>query len=323
MTTNSAPETLPQTPTQLPTTQPAGVNMLNAVVDQIMGTLNKADQQAALQRVAALRARHPHATAAQLAERIIRQRCLQAGAVGAVTSSAAIIPGVGTMTTLVFGVAADLRLTYQIQSELVLELAAVYNRSLGLDDQRYIVALVTGLSAGSNQLVAKAGVELAEKATERLAHRAVTKSIPYLGVAASGGINLVATYLIGRRAQAYFSQDPLALVTLNDHVRTLTGVDERLLVSWLAGSTEQAWRLVSRQAQNTTGVVIVAGRSAGKLALAAAGQAGELAGTAWGRLKQGATSAAQAARKWRTRRHPANEPTDIPITPASEEDTLP
>lgn len=301
MTTNAEPA-VSQPVTMQPSTAiaPAKNSILDSLMDQVLGTINKADEKAAAQRVAALRARYPNDTPDQLAERLIRQRCRQAGAIGAVTSSASIIPGVGTAATLVFGVAADLRLTYQLQSEMVLELAAIYNRPVGLEDKRYIVALVTGLSAGTNQLVAKAGAELAERASARLAQKAVTKSIPFLGVAASGGINMVATYLIARRAQAYFRQDPTALLEWNDHMRALTGVDERKLTSWLAGTTEQTWRRGSRQMQNMAGAVVLAGQSAGKLMVTAAGQTGDAAGAAWGRI-----------RNWRKRK--GEEPQAIPI----------
>jgi hypothetical protein len=78
---------------QSPAAQPASSDIANAVVDQIFGAIDKTDEQAAARRVTELRARHPEATNDELAERLIRQRCLQAGVVGAVTSGATIIPG--------------------------------------------------------------------------------------------------------------------------------------------------------------------------------------------------------------------------------------
>ena len=61
-----------------------------------------------------------------------------------------------------------------------------------------------------------------------------------LGVAASAGINVVATYLIARRAQTYYRQDPATLGDREDQVRLLTGVDERKLLAWITESTEQS-----------------------------------------------------------------------------------
>jgi uncharacterized protein (DUF697 family) len=178
---------------------------------------------------------------------------------------------------VVFGVAADLQMTYKIQSELVLELAAVYGRLISLEDKRYIVAMVTGMSAGANQVVRKAGADLAQQATERLASRAFTKSLPVIGIGASAGINVVATYYIARRAQAYFRQDPATLVEWDDQVRALTGVDERKLAGWLAESAESSWRAASQKLQSTGSY-------------------------AWQRLKAGANAAGQTANRWRQQR---------------------
>lgn len=279
-----------------------GDGLVNTLIEQVLGTIDQTDAWAATERVTNLRHRYPNATPAELAERLIRQRCLQAGTVGAVTSGVSIVPGLGAAATLLFGVAADLRMTYQLQSELVLELAAVYNRTLNLDDKRYIVALVTGLSAGANHLVARAGAAIAQRASQRLAQKALVKSLSFLGVAASSGINMVATYSIGRRAQAYFSQDPELLVTWGDHMRTLTGVDERKLADWLVETTERSWRFTQRQVQNAAGSVLVAGQAAGKITIAAAGQAGDAAGNAWEGVKASASVAGQAITALRTRR---------------------
>jgi uncharacterized protein (DUF697 family) len=268
--------------------------LIQGLVEQVMSAIDKTDAQAALQRVRDLRTRHPDDADALLVERLIRQRCLQAGAVGAVTSGAATIPGIGTIATLVFGVAADLQMTYKIQSELVLEIAALYGQEISLDDKRYIVALVTGMSAGANQLVRKAGAELAAQASERMAQRALAKAIPVLGVAASAGANTLSTYLIGRRAQAYFSQDPALLAAWDDQMRALTGVDERKLASWLAESAGRSWRLASARMQQVTDAVIVAGQSAGKLAVHTATRAGNPESGVLRRLRVGASAATGA-----------------------------
>jgi len=282
MPENNQPATTPSA------NQSPSSSLANTVVDQIFGAIDKTDAKAAEARVAALRNRHPAETDDDLAERLIRQRCLQAGAVGAATSGAAIIPGLGSVATLVFGVAADLQMTYKLQTELVLDLAAVYGRPVSLEDKRYVAALVTGVSAGANQVVRRAGVELAEQAAERLAGKALAKSIPVVGMAASASINIVATYLIGRRAQAYYRQDPTTLGDWDDQIRLLTGVDERKLLAWVTESTEQSLRQIGRGAQKAAGA-----------AVSAAGQAGVAAGAAWQRVKAGANTATVRMSRWR------------------------
>jgi uncharacterized protein (DUF697 family) len=293
--------------------QSTALSAVNGIVDQIFGAMDKTDAKAAAKRVVDLRQRYPDESADQLAERVIRQRSLQAATIGAATSGAAIIPGLGTIATLIFGVAADLQMTYKIQSEMVLELAALYGRPIDIEDKRYVVALVTGMSAGANQLVRKAGTELAEQATERLAGKLIAKSLPVIGIAASAGINLVATYLIARRAQAYFRQDG-ALVDWEDQVRALTGVDERKLISWLVEGAERSWQVMSSQTQSAARVVASAGRSAGRAAATAAGKS-------WRLAKAGAGSAAEKVGRWRQQRRrrqnesPAGPEGNSPIEP--------
>ena len=219
---------------------------------------------------------------------------MQTGAVGAVTSGAAMIPGLGTLVSLTFGVAADIGVTFKMQAELVIEIASVYERKLTPAEKRNVVMLVTGLSAGASQALRKAGGRIAEKAGERLAQKSVTKAIPVLGVAASAGTNILFTYAIGQRAQAYFSLGPEAVGDWGENLRALTGVDERVVAGWLTETTERSWQLVSESAQNAAGAVIVAGKSAGEVVVVGAGKAGEaIAGVGQG-IVSGAGAAAGA-----------------------------
>jgi hypothetical protein len=269
-----------------------------SVMGDVLGLIDQAidnvDEAAAAERVAALREADPEAMADELVELLVKQKCMQTGTVGAVTSGAALIPGLGTLVSLTFGVAADIGLTFKMQAELVLEIASVYERKLTPDEKRQVVLLVTGLSAGASQALRKAGERIAEKAGERLAQKSVTKAIPVLGVAASAGTNILFTYAIGQRAQAYFSLGPEAVGDWAESIRALTGVDERIVAGWLTETTERSWQLVSGSAQSAAGAVIVAGKSAGEVVVVGAGKASEaLAGVGQG-IASGAGAAAGA-----------------------------
>ncbi|MSP13895.1 MAG: DUF697 domain-containing protein [Chloroflexi bacterium] len=247
------------------------------VLSRLLATVNNTDELAILARVAELRRQQPSASAESLVENLIRQKCLQTGAVGAVTSGMSVIPGLGTVVTLMFGVTADLTMTFKYQTELVLEIAAVYGRQLSPSEKRQAVLLVTGLSVGANQLASKAGREIAERAAERLAEKYLAKVIPVIGVAASAGTNILSTYIIGQRAQAYFSLGPEAVGGWTESLRRFTGMDERKLATWLAETTERSWGLASGKMQDLAGAVVVAGKSAGEDAFSKAGQAGAAA----------------------------------------------
>ena len=249
--------------------------IMAGVIERMTKAVSDADEAAAAKRVDNLRTSRPTVSPAELVDLLIHQKCLQTGAVGAITSGSALVPGLGTVTALTFGVAADIGMTFKMQAELVLEIAAVYERKLSPDEKRTAVMLVTGISTGANQLLEKAGEQIARKATERLAQKSVTKALPLIGVAASAGSNIVTTYVIGQRARAYFGLSPEAMGDWAESIRALTGVDERVMIEWLIETTERSWQVVSNSAKNAVGAVIVAGKSTGEVIVISAGKVSE------------------------------------------------
>lgn len=268
--------------------------LVDGLMDYLQKAISSADEQAAANRVIAARRKNPVATDEALAERLIKQKCLQTGMVGAVTTGTAVIPGLGTLAALTFGVAADIALTFKMQAELVLELAAVYRHELNPQEKRNTILLVTGVSAGANRLLSRTGTRIAERASQRLAERSIVKAIPVLGVAASAGTNMLTTYVIGRRAQAYFMLGPEGVEDWSESVRAVTGMDERKLVGWLTEAAENGWELVRGMPQDVAGAVIAAGKSAGELMLVGAGKARNMIVGAGKAAARGAGTAAGA-----------------------------
>lgn len=256
-------------PQAIETAKNAGT-LSDRVAGYLVNVINNADEQAAIKRVATLRQQYPQANSDTLAELLIKEKCRQTGTVGAVTSGASVIPGLGTVAALTFGVAADIGLTFKLQAELVLEVAAAYDHPLSDTEKQRVVMVITGISASTNQLLSKVGREIAEQATERLASKSVTKAIPILGVAASAGVNILSTYLIGQRAKAYFGLGPEAMGDWAETTRALTGVDTRPLTAWLVETTENSWKLVSQQMRSAKGVMLTAGKSLGEVVVVGA-----------------------------------------------------
>jgi hypothetical protein len=201
--------------------------------------IDEADERAALARVQALRAQHPDWTAAQLVEQLIKRKCQQAAAVGAATAGSGLIPGLGTLAALTVGTVADVGATLKLQTELVIEIAEVHGRRLSPDEKRQAMLLVGGLTLGSNRALSASGARLSLRLTERYAQQWLARAIPFAGVAASAGVNALSTYLVGRRAHAYFGIGPAAVGSWADSLRALTGVDERKLAAWIGDRT---WR---------------------------------------------------------------------------------
>jgi uncharacterized protein (DUF697 family) len=207
---------------------------LEAIVDQTLRSVSDADATAASKRVAELRARQPGVATEQLVEQLIKQKAMQAGMIGAATSAAALIPGFGTVAAFTIGVATDVGMTLRLQAELVLEIAAAHGYAPSHRESRNALLLVTGVNMGAERLVNQASRKLAEKAAERLAGRFIVKAIPFFGIAISAGANILTTYAIGKRANAYFALGPDAVGDWDSTFRAITGVDERKLVGWLS-----------------------------------------------------------------------------------------
>ncbi len=238
-------------------TSPEALNEVDTRVgkltETLFGIISDVDIDAAAERVDEFKKRYPDASSPELAQKLIREKIQRTGAVGAVTSGAGLIPGIGTAAALTLGVAADIGATFKLQSELVLEIARVYDYPLTEEEKQRIVMLITGLSAGTSALARRAGQAATLKIGEKFAEKAIIKALPVIGVAASAGTNVLSTYIIGQRADAYFRLGPEAVGSWGDSLRTISGVDERKVTAWLADSGK------------ATGVVVArAGRAAGQ-----------------------------------------------------------
>ncbi|MCB0035198.1 MAG: hypothetical protein KDE51_14300 [Anaerolineales bacterium] len=231
-------------------------SLMDNLFDKLVDYINKADETAAAERVAKLREDKPQATIDELVEELVRRKIFKTGVVGAVTSGAALVPGLGTFASLTFGVAADIGMTFKLQAELVLEIAAAHDHPLTEAEKEKVILLVTGISAGANQLLTRAGTKISQEATERLVQKSVAKAIPVLGIAVSGGVNALSTYIIGQRADAYFSLGEEEMDDWATSIRAISGVDERKLSQWLSKATWSSWEMVrsgTKWASNTAG----------------------------------------------------------------------
>jgi hypothetical protein len=258
--------------TQLSTYDPSAFDQ---IVQRMIGNISDADIAKARQKVAALRTGSPAANADELANTLIRQKCIETGMVAVLASAPALIPGVGSALATTAGLMVDLQQTIQMQKDLILELATVYDHDLTALDRRNLLVLIAGVDSG-NKFAAKAGSELATKATAKLATKAssrlLVKAIPFAGIAASAGINLVSTYLVGRRAQAYLQLDPAAVEDWRESARTLSGVDERQLADWLSEALSEAVTRLRGPLQLVGGAVGSAGQAAGAFVQTQAGR---------------------------------------------------
>jgi hypothetical protein len=274
-------------------TQPMAVQtsvdgQANKIVNTIFNVIGDVDVASATARVEALVKKYPHLSRDELSQMLIRDKCQRTGTIGAVTASAGIVPGIGTAAAITLGTAADIGMTFKLQAELVLEIAALYEYPLTEDEKQRLVMVITGISAGTTTLARKAGqnlsVRIGEKFAERAAGRTILKAIPWIGIAASAGTNVLSTYIIGQRADTYFRLGPEAVGTWADTLRTVSGVDERKIASWVADSGKATGAAIASGA----GMVGQAGKAAGGALVSGAGTVGQAGKAAGGALVSGA-----------------------------------
>lgn len=200
------------------------------LLDRLAKVIDETDEQAAAARVVKLRANHPDEPAEKLADRLIRHKCRDTAVIGATTSGLAIIPGLGTITSLALGIATDFGITFKMQAELVLEMAALYGHQMTPQEKRRVVMTVTGLSVGTTTVAHRMGNNISKRVTARVGSKYIAGSLPVVGMAASASTNAVMTYFIGKRAQAYFSLGPEQMQNWQTVLPALTGVDRGKLV---------------------------------------------------------------------------------------------
>ncbi len=206
------------------------IDLLNERLSQAIASI---DEQAAVERVAALRRKRPLTSLPQLADKLIYDKCLQTAVIGATSSSASILPGIGTLASLTIGTAADISLTFKAQAELVLELAILHNHILSPDKKKQVVLLITGISAGTSSAARRTGQKIALKTSEKFAEKEFIKAIPFVGIGASAAMNIAMTYAIGVRAKAYFSLGEAEMLDIKRSIRAITGIDGRKIKAGL------------------------------------------------------------------------------------------
>ncbi|HEY84609.1 MAG TPA: hypothetical protein G4N96_05815 [Chloroflexi bacterium] len=241
--------------------------LMDDAMDFITNSISDADEVAAAKRVAKLKKKLPNISNEDLADRLIKKKCLTTGAIGAFTSGVAVIPGVGQVAALTFGSAIDIGMTFKMQAELALEIAAAYEHQFDDAEKRNTVLLVTGVGMGAHRVAVKGGEKIAQKAAEKLATQAAAKAVPFVGIGVSAGANVLTTYVVGQRGKAYFSRGPEEMEDVGDNIRAITGVDEEKIVAWLAETAEYTSERVSKTNQNIVGGVISVSEKSGELAV--------------------------------------------------------
>jgi len=172
--------------------------------------------RAARERVEMMRRLHPEDDRRQLAQKLITDKAVTCGAVGALTALPAIVPGFGTLIAILSGVMVDVMVLGALLYRLVLEMSIVYDRDPNSIEVQKEALWVFGMAAGVQSAGKKAARITAQHLSAQMAatgmHRPLIfmglrasqrsvlgRVIPLFGVAVAGGISFFFARAVGNR----------------------------------------------------------------------------------------------------------------------------
>ncbi|MCC6591712.1 MAG: hypothetical protein IT479_00395 [Xanthomonadales bacterium] len=229
--------------------------MLPAAAQELWKALRKADRKAAKARVAALRKRLPDAELEELHRLLVQSKCLQAGAIGALSAVVELVPGAGRRAGVFLGPVLDIGTVTALQSELVLETFALYEVDLGDAGERFAILAIAATNVGATHASSIVAKLLKRYAGALVGGFVLKRALPIAKIATVATKNIALTYAIGMRAQAVAKFRDADLEEWPKLMRQVTNIDESTLVEWATGAARTAIDQVQESARSWVGRV--------------------------------------------------------------------
>jgi hypothetical protein len=229
--------------------------MLPAAAQELWKALRKADRKAAAARVAALRKRLPDADNEELHRLLVQSKCLQAGAIGALSSVVELVPGAGRVAGVFLGPAIEIGTVTLLQSELVLETFALYDVELGDAGERFAILAIAATNVGATHASSIVAKLLKRYAGALIGGFVLKRALPITRIATVATKNIALTYAIGMRAQAVAKFRDADLEEWPKLMRQVTNIDESTLVEWATSAARTAIDQVQESARSWVGRV--------------------------------------------------------------------
>ncbi|MBV6413951.1 MAG: hypothetical protein DYH17_13285 [Xanthomonadales bacterium PRO6] len=229
--------------------------MLPAAAQELWKALRKADRKAAKARVAALRKRLPDAELEELHRLLVQSKCLQAGAIGALSAVVELVPGAGRLAGVFLGPVLDIGTVTALQSELVLETFALYEVDLGDAGERFAILAIAATNVGATHASSIVAKLLKRYAGALVGGFVLKRALPIAKIATVATKNIALTYAIGMRAQAVAKFRDADLEEWPKLMRQVTNIDESTLVEWATGAARTAIDQVQESARSWVGRV--------------------------------------------------------------------
>lgn len=229
--------------------------MLPAAAQELWKALRKADRKAAKARVVALRKRLPDADNEELHRLLVQSKCLQAGAIGALSAVVELVPGAGKLAGVFLGPVIDIGTVTALQSELVIETFALYDVELGDAGERFAILAIAATNVGATHASSIVAKLLKRYAGAVIGGFVLKRALPIARIATVATKNIALTYAIGMRAQAVAKFRDADLEEWPKLMRQVTNIDESTLVEWATSAARTAIDQVQESAKSWVGRV--------------------------------------------------------------------
>lgn len=229
--------------------------MLPAAAQELWKALRKADRKAAKARVVALKKRLPDADNEELHRLLVQSKCLQAGAIGALSAVVELVPGAGKLAGVFLGSVIDIGTVTALQSELVIETFALYDVELGDAGERFAILAIAATNVGATHASSIVAKLLKRYAGAVIGGFVLKRALPIAKIATVATKNIALTYAIGMRAQAVAKFRDADLEEWPKLMRQVTNIDESTLVEWATSAARTAIDQVQESARSWVGRV--------------------------------------------------------------------
>lgn len=214
--------------------------------------VRRADRASALQRVARLRSAFPDATNERLHRLLVRNKCLQAGAVGALTAITGAIPGIGRVASFALGPLADTALVSALQAELVIEIFALYEMDLPEHGERVAILAIAATNLGADEIARQASRWLANNTGRWIGARWLKRAWPIANIGTSAATNIAVTYAIGNRTQALCKMRDVRVSNWPDLFRRVALIEPEMMMRWAGTAARTAMDQATESARTWT-----------------------------------------------------------------------
>ncbi|MCM1565869.1 MAG: hypothetical protein NC238_07940 [Dehalobacter sp.] len=176
-----------------------------------------------IKRVAKLKRKKSSLSNEEIARILIKKKSRWCAAAGALTALPGAVPVLGTLVAIIAGTILDITAMGFFITEMILEVAAAYNRDLDKEgtsrEAVWVLVSAVGAGAASKGLTGMTVRRLSGRAFNRLieqallalgiraSQRTILRIIPVIGMFIAGGVNLYTCKKVGDFVIKYYSEN--------------------------------------------------------------------------------------------------------------------